>query len=112
MRDTLVFLEYLEAGLIPVKSFDRSSIEEFEKFLNSLDEEEKRVVTRKFRKIFRSIVKTDIASSRNPEVTRDFFVKRYGYTIKKPSKYQLRDRRRFVHNWLVRKCLSKTQQRK
>ena len=103
MNSTLVFLEYLETGLIPVRDFQASSIEEFDDFLNCLSPEEKRSSTRKFRKIFREIAKEEISKSKNPEIAKNHFVRTYGYTLKEPSKYQLRARRRLVHNSFLKK---------
>ncbi len=102
MQSSLVFLEYLNTGLIPIKSFDQPSIEEFDNFIKTLSPEEKRVATRKFRKIFREIIKKEINSSRNPDITLSYLIKRYGYTIKKPNKWQMRARRRLVHNQIVK----------
>jgi hypothetical protein len=92
-KDTMVFLEYLNSGMIPVKGFFQEDIEQFEKFLSSLDADSRRKINRKFRKTFRRIVN-------NPSFSRNStnnWKKTYGIGYHNPTKSQLRMRRRLVH---------------
>ena len=94
MRSTLIFLEYLQSGLIPVNGFWPESISEFEKLLSSLSVEDRRVANRKFRKIFRKISKRYVADKNKPTAG---WKKVYGVGDARPTKAQLRNRRRLVH---------------
>lgn len=94
MRNTLIFLEYLQSGLIPVNGFWPESILDFEKLLDSLSIEDRRVANRKFRKIFRKISKHCMADKNKPTAGWN---RVYGIGYAKPTKVQLRNRRRLVH---------------
>jgi len=98
MREMLVFLEYLNTGLVPVKGFKSEDIQSFESGLKSLSSEEKRKVNRKFRKIFRKLAKEKIKSIEKDRALLYSFKKKFGIGENKPSKIQLRSRRRFVHD--------------
>ena len=90
----LVFLEYLETGMVPVSGFQKEDIESFELMLSDLSEEERRKMNRKFRKIFRSICKRDLNNPRKPT---SGWKQVYGIGSSNPSPKQLRARRRLVH---------------
>lgn len=94
MRETLIFLEYLETGLIPVNGFAPESIENFEEMLSKMSPEERRKVNRKFRKIFRQISKRALSDSKRPT---EGWKKVYGIGSPKPTSKQKRARRRLVH---------------
>jgi hypothetical protein len=89
-KKILLYLKYLENGLIPVESFSGDGIEDFKKKLNSLSYEEKRKINRKFRKIFKKIAK-------NRDLSNQTLISLYGAYVKKPNKMQIRARRRLVH---------------
>jgi hypothetical protein len=93
LRDTLVFLKYLDSGLIPVSGFHPQNIEEFEKLLSSLSAVDRRAVNRKFRKIFRKIAKKEMANKNRPTTG---WKQVYGLDSASPTKKQLRARRRLV----------------
>ena len=99
MQDLLIFHEYLESGLIPVKGFMPEDIEEFEKLLASLPMVERRKINRKFRKIFRKLyTREQRANKKNFSLPYDALKKTYGVGGQHPpSKRQLRARRRLVH---------------
>jgi hypothetical protein len=92
-KKILVYLKYLELGLIPIESFDSDGIEDFKDKLNSLSYDEKRKINRKFRKIFKRIVK-------KKDLNLSTMISLYGLHSKKPNKMQVRARRRLVHEEL------------
>ena len=98
MREMLVFLKYLDTGLVPIKGFRPEDIESFDSSLKSLSPEERRRVNRKFRKIFRKLAKEKIKSISKNEVLLRSFKLKFGIGELEPSKIQLRSRRRFVHD--------------
>ena len=106
MREMLVFLEYLDTGLVPIKGFQSVDIEDFEKGLNSLSREERRKVNRKFRKIFRRLCKEKMKSMKS-ESSQYSFKKRFGVGELTPSKIQLKSRRRFVHDAITREIIKR-----
>lgn len=99
MQKSLIFLEYLDAGIIPVAGFDPENIQEFEKFLSSLSPQEQRVLKRKFRKIFRKIVKKNLSSKSPPSKA---WIIHYGVGETQPTKRQLKARRRLVHQEILK----------
>ena len=94
MYKELVYLEYLEFGLIPVNGFSEISIQEFEKMLESLSDQDRRKVNRKFRKIFRKTIRREMSNQKRPTAGWD---KLYGLNSPKPTPRQMRARRRLVH---------------
>jgi hypothetical protein len=101
LRDILVFVEYLDTGLVPSRGFAPSDIEEFEAGLRSLSIEERRSVNRKFRKIFRKLVKKKLMTKKSKGEYTEGMVRQYGYGASQPTKRQLRARRRFVHQEIL-----------
>ena len=103
MQDTqtLIFLEYLDCGLIPVKDFSAQSIEQFDKFLKDLSQSDRRKVNRKFRKIFRKILKRESLKMRNRKMPPSW-IATYGIGLEKPTKGHLRARRRLVHKTIFK----------
>ena len=94
LQKTLIFLEYLETGLIPVNGFHKDDVESFELMLLDLSETERRKVNRKFRKVFRSICKRELSNPKRPTTG---WAHVYGIGSPKPTPKQLRARRRLVH---------------
>jgi|TARA_R110001583_G_scaffold21333_16_gene81084 hypothetical protein len=95
LHNTLIFLEYLDFGLIPIKGFWPENIEEFEKFMGELSPSDRRKVNRKFRKIFRKIIKRHMGFKKKPSVG---WQNTYGVGAQDPTRVQLRNRRRLVHD--------------
>lgn len=94
MRDTLIVLEYLKVGLVPVDGFQPESIEKFNEQLVSLSKADRKLVNRRFRKVFRKIARREMARPNRPT---DGWKKTYGVGETNPTPQQLRNRRRLVH---------------
>jgi len=99
LQDLLIFHEYLDSGLIPIKGFTPEDIGEFEKLMASLPAVDRRKINRKFRKIFRKLyTREQHANKKHPSLPHDALKKTYGVGGEHPpSKRQLRARRRLVH---------------
>ena len=80
---------YLQNGLIPVEGFSSDEIRSFHEKLNSLPSEERRKVTRKFRKFVRKIEKAKHGNSAIFFDAQDSSIQ---------EKRFRRDRRRLVHH--------------
>ena len=91
---TLVYLKYLENDLIPVTSFSPEEIEAFKQSLESLSYHEKRKINRKFRKIFKKIVRKS-----NVNYYSTHLISLYGLDSSKPNKNQLRASYLFRFCW-------------
>ena len=103
MRDTLVFLKYLETGLVPVRGFLTEDISEFENMLKSLSDSERRIANRKFRKLFRRIIKKkmiEVSKRSGYQSIPTSWKTTYGIGVTKPTPQQMRNRRRLVHQEL------------
>ncbi len=103
MRDTLVFLKYLETGLVPVRGFLSEDILEFENMLKSLSDSERRIANRKFRKLFRRTIKKKMVEIRKRsgyQSIPESWKITYGIGSTNPTPQQMRNRRRLVHQEL------------
>jgi len=107
----LIDLKMISMGIVPIKLSSRNVLEDVKKYLSALSPEERRIITRKFRKVWRKSAKRRAQDARGK--TQQNFIRLQNYHLidmmpdnHRPTSHATRERIQMVTSEIYRQVMS------